>query len=218
MDRKLFSVVTLALLATPLSELGWGSDPVTEGVVTRVAAEALVPSSFMIQPESQLWLEGGSTVRSYKCAATEIIGQVRTSGDGELPPLGQLVDAVEEAGITIPVEELDCDNGTMNGHMLKALNSKSHKTIEYELTGFEIVDGGDTAGKIEMKGRLTINGTELAKTIPAEIELAGDGTIRLKGQTELDMTEFGVKPPRLMLGTLKVHDDVTIHFDVIFRP
>lgn len=31
------------------------------------------------------------------------------------------------------------------------------------------------------------------------------------------MTEFGVKPPRLMLGTLKVHDNVTVFFDVVFK-
>ncbi len=35
--------------------------------------------------------------------------------------------------------------------------------------------------------------------------------------TPLRMTEYGVKPPSLMLGTLKVADAVTVHFDVVLE-
>jgi hypothetical protein len=32
------------------------------------------------------------------------------------------------------------------------------------------------------------------------------------------MTDFGVRPPTLMMGTMKVHDPVTVHFDVLLKP
>jgi hypothetical protein len=222
MNRYLFSAVAVATLLVPLNQLAAQgaqeglddiSNPATGVVVDRLPTSALLS----LQPESRLWLEGGSTVRGYSCAATEIIGKVRTAQDQPLPALTGLAGVVREAGITIPVAQLDCDNGTMNGHMKKALKADEHETIAYRFDTFEIVAAGEGGGQVEMKGHLTIAGQELPIVFPAEIELMADGTIRLQGQTELDMTKFGVKPPRLMLGTLKVHDQVTVHFDVLFR-
>lgn len=213
---RLFSAVAVATLFATPQHLDIQADPTpaTAAVAARVAAAPL----HSLQPESRLWLEGGSTVRGYKCAATELVGEVRTPSDQPLPPLGELAAVVAQAGITVPVAKLDCDNGTMNGHMHKALNAKEHETIAYRLDNFEVAATDEAAGQVELKGRLTIAGEERPIVFPAEIALSPDGTIRLQGQVELDMTEFGVKPPRLMLGTLKVHDNVTVHFDVAFKP
>jgi hypothetical protein len=221
MNNHLFSAVAVATLLVPLNQLATPGTPERSDLPNPAAVtvvDLLSTSPLLaLQPESRLWLEGGSTVRSYKCAATEIIGEVRTAADQPLPALAGLAAVVREAGITIPVAQLDCDNGTMNGHMHKALNAKEHETIAYRFETFAVIAEGEGAGQIEMKGHLTIAGQELPIVFPAEIELMGDGAIRLQGQTELDITEFGVKPPRLMLGTLKVHDQVTVHFDVLFR-
>lgn len=219
MTRQLFSAVAIATLLVPIDFATTPDTPArpdlpaggTEAIVERLAASPILS----LKPESQLWLEGTSTVRSYRCAATEILGEVQTEPDQAVSSLDGLKGIVREAGITIPVEMLDCDNGTMNGHMKKALQADKHETISYRLDGFEITAAGEE-GEVELTGRLTIAGQELPISFPAAIALTADGAIRLHGQVELDMTEFGVKPPRLMLGTLKVHDDVTVHFDVVF--
>lgn len=223
MKTRLFSAAAVATLLAPSNLLGPIGDPAKTAAPApvEVAAVARLTSSplLKLQPESRLWLEGGSTVRSYKCEATEVYGEVWLDSDRQVDGLAGLAGIVKEAGITVPVEQLDCNNGTMNDHMRKALNAKDHETIEYQLDGFEIVDAaeGEAGPRVEMRGRLTISGTELPIEFPAAIEVTGEGVIRLEGQVELDMTRFGVKPPRLMLGTLKVHDEVTVHFDVVFR-
>jgi hypothetical protein len=40
----------------------------------------------------------------------------------------------------------------------------------------------------------------------------------VQGVHELNMTEWGIRPPRLMLGTLRVHEDVQVHFDLLLSP
>lgn len=219
MTNQFFSAVALATLLAPVNHIAPSESSVRLDLPTP-AAEAIVeglasPPLLSLKPESRLWLEGNSTVRSYKCAATEILGEVLTEPNQPLSPLAGLKAVVREAGITIPVEMLDCDNGTMNGHMKKALKADEHETISYRLDAFEVTAEGEE-GQVEMTGWLTIAGQELPIAFPAAIALTDDGAIRLQGQVELDMTEFGVKPPRLMLGTLKVHDQVTVHFDVVF--
>ena len=106
----------------------------------------------------------------------------------------------------------------MNDHMRKALQADEHPVIAYRHRAHEIVPGADGSARVKIAGLLTIVGQEREITMEAEATLAEDGALRLQGSHELDMTEWGVKPPRLMLGTLKVHDDVTIYFDFILRP
>ena len=77
----------------------------------------------------------------------------------------------------------------------------------YEVQGSNVV----------INGKLTIAGKENA------IELRGTGaeendTIHFKGSKQFKMTEYGVKPPSLMLGTMKVRDPVTVWFDLVLNP
>jgi hypothetical protein len=63
---------------------------------------------------------------------------------------------------------------------------------------------------------LTVGG----RATPIEIDATynpADGALRVQGQKVLRMTALGVEPPTLMMGTLKVHDPVTIVFDLVIR-
>jgi hypothetical protein len=47
--------------------------------------------------------------------------------------------------------------------------------------------------------------------------VAENGTVTLKGTKLLKMTDYGVKPPSLMFGTMKVADAVTVSFDLVLN-
>ena len=47
------------------------------------------------------------------------------------------------------------------------------------------------------------------------LTLALAGTLRVRGSKPVDMTQWGVQPPSLMMGTMKVNRAATIHFDVV---
>lgn len=42
--------------------------------------------------------------------------------------------------------------------------------------------------------------------------------IAFKGNKKLKMTDFNMEPPKAMFGILKADDDVTVSFNVTFRP
>jgi hypothetical protein len=56
---------------------------------------------------------------------------------------------------------------------------------------------------------------------PISVELTAKrgaaGTWQVTGSKTLLMTEWGIKPPSLMLGTMKVRDPVTIRFDLVLE-
>ena len=72
------------------------------------------------------------------------------------------------------------------------------------------------AGAVTLGGELTIAGQTKPVSIAATVTQT-DAGFRVVGRAPIRMTEFGVRPPSLMLGTMRVADAVTVHFDVVLR-
>ncbi|MBA2243873.1 MAG: YceI family protein [Gemmatimonadetes bacterium] len=174
-------------------------------------------AALRIQPSSKVWVEGNSTVRRYKCEAARVSGSVAVDPASSSTAIADLQKAVTGVELSIPVAQLACGDNTMDGHMRKALQAESHPAITFRLTSHEVLPQGTEKGTVKMTGRLNIAGKENVVTVSAEATQEANGGLRVKGSKELKMTEFGVKPPTLMMGTLKVHDPVTVHFDLILR-
>jgi polyisoprenoid-binding protein YceI len=173
------------------------------------AAEALSTLSF--QTGSRVWVEGTSTTRSWRCESPRITGtaQANTTSLSELRSL-------PGAELTIPVAALDCRNGTMNGHMRRALKADQHASIRFQASSVTLTPGnGQSAAR--MTGNLTIAGQTRPATLTGTV-VEDDGELRVRGTHQLTMTDFGVSPPSLMMGTMRVRAPVTIGYDVTLRP
>ena len=164
---------------------------------------------------SKLWFDGKSTVRDWSCKATAIDGLIDAEGPAAVAAVLKGEKAVKAVTLTFPTAKLDCENGTMNGHMMKALNATQHPTITFALTGYEL--SAATPVKGTLQGTLTINGVAKPITLPAEFAAAGSA-LRVTGSYPLTMTEWQVAPPRLMMGALKVNPLVTVNFDLQLNP
>lgn len=181
------------------------------------AAEPTPVADLVLAPESRLWVEGTSTARGYSCEAKEMAVKIRvdpSAGGVEIANLGQVVQGVS---LDIGIEELDCGNGTMNDHMRKALQSKDHPTISFKVNTHKVTLDEDGNGKIEMVGDLTIAGSTKPIELNALAAPGEAGAIRITGVYDLNMTEWGVKPPRLMFGAMKVNENVKVNFDLALK-
>lgn len=165
---------------------------------------------------SRLWVEGGSTVRSWRCEAGALEGAAQTAQDGPIA-MADLERAVTRAEIRVPVAQLDCRNGTMNGHMRNALKAAEAPTIRYRITGHTVVVQSETQAAVTLNGTLTIAGQDRPLTVEATATRAADGTLHVRGTKQLQMTQWGVRPPSLMMGTMRVRDQVTVGFDLVLR-
>ena len=163
-----------------------------------------------ILPASRISFDGTSTVRSFTCKAGKVDGTV-DAAPGQSPALvlkGQ--KAVQDVTLTIPVAALACGNGTMDGHMKKALKADASPNIRFKLGSYDL--SGTTA---KLNGTLSIAGQERPITLSGSLSEDANGQVRFKGSKQIRMTEWGVKPPTLMMGTMKVGDAVTVNFDMV---
>jgi polyisoprenoid-binding protein YceI len=190
------------------------------GLATTVLAIAAVSmaaieGSLGFQPESRIWVEGTSSVRSFTCEAAAVGGTLQA--DGAALDVAKLERAVRDAEVVVDATALDCRNGTMNGHMRKALKVTEHGTISFRLTDYAVVAAGAET-QVTLNGRLHIAGKQQPISATAVATPAADGAIRVKGSHTIKMTDFGVKPPSLMMGAMKVHDPVKLNFDLVLKP
>jgi polyisoprenoid-binding protein YceI len=168
-----------------------------------VSAFTALPRNLNLRKDSRLWVEGTSTVRSFKCAASKL--DVTAIGEPAAAP----AEVVKSASLVVPVAQLDCGNKTMNEHMRKALKADQNPQISWKLDSYEV-----NGASVVVDGKLTIAGRE--NTIQLKgTGAAENGQIRFKGSKQFNMTEYGVKPPSLMMGTMKVRDPVTVSFDLV---
>ncbi len=186
--RKFF-----AIAIGSLSLLGYSA-------TTGSAQRAL--ESLSLAKTSKVWVDGTSNVRSFSCTATKLQADVNAE------PSADPASAVKSATLVIPVNGLDCRNGTMNEHMRKALKVSANPQIKWRMTSYRV-----EGTSVVIQGFLTIAGKEN----PIELQGSGsadNGVLRVKGSKKFKMTEYGVKPPTMMFGTMRVNDPVTVGFDI----
>jgi len=174
-----------------------------------LTAAALATLSF--QPGSRVWIQGTSTTRGYRCESTSVQGTAAAT----TASLAEL-RSIPRAEVTVALASLDCRNGTMNGHMRRALKADANPTIRFQATSIAVTPGeGGAAAR--MSGDLTIAGQTRPVTIEGTV-VEESGQLRVRGTEQINMTEYGVRPPSLMLGTMRVRPLVTVGFDVVLKP
>jgi hypothetical protein len=177
-------------------------------LVTPLLIAAVIPMG--VQSGSRVWVSGTSTARSFRCESSQVEGvaQVPTA---ELSQLSE----VTGARVTIPVAALDCHNTTMNGHMRTALKAAQAPNISLQVNSATVSHAGDGSAA-RLTGELTIAGTTRPVTLDATV-VSDAGQLRVRGTKAIVMTEYGVRPPSLMLGAMRVNPNVTVGFDVLLK-
>ena len=102
----------------------------------------------------------------------------------------------------------------MDKKCYKALLYKEHPNINYKFKSIkEIKLKVDNTYTATLSGALTIAGKTKLAEILVEIILKDDN-INIKGKKALKMSDFDVKPPTALLGTIKTGNDITIEFNL----
>lgn len=186
-------------------------------VLAAAAPVALAASTWApwnVKSTSTVRVEGTSSVRSWRCASERVTGSVTTAPADAPTTIAGLQGVLQRGEISIPVSTLDCANGTMNNHMRNALQAQQNPTLRFRMTSATVTARSETEGTVRMNGTLSIAGRDNPVTIDGTVARGADGELRVRGSKQIQMTQWGVRPPSLMMGTMRVHDPVTIHFDV----
>lgn len=114
---------------------------------------------------------------------------------------------------SIPAESLKSGNSMMDNNTYKALKTDKNKNISYVLTAGSVSQVNGNTFQIKTNGKLTIAGTAKETDLVATAKYnAADKSYTISGEKKIKMSQWGVKPPTVMMGTIKTGDDITITF------
>jgi len=195
------AALALALLATP------------------ALAAAPGPLPVKLAEGSWLKLEGKSNVHNFHSEAGEL--QVALSGDAAPASPAALDSLIRTGGVTsldlsIPVVKMHSGKDGLDKNMQKALKADQAPAIKFHLTHYQAAPfaaGGDSLD-VRADGTLEVAGVTKDVQLVA-VERRTANAIEITGTKPLLMTDFGVKPPTMMMGALRTEDGVVIHYRLL---
>ena len=181
------------------------------------------PGELVLRTGSKLWLTGSSTVHDYSSQASSL--EVAFRCDPALWPAdatgGDAIEGLIRAkGVTtidvvVSVTGLKSGKDGLDRNMYKALLAPQHPEIRFTMAGYAIGAVSDSAGTaIDARGTLKVAGVEREILMSATARREGDA-VRLRCDVPLLMTQFGIKPPKMMLGAIRTSDKVVVHIDLV---
>ena len=193
MNKKVFFSLLL---------LGW--------VAISFAQSSMASNSLKInKAKSSLSFTGKSTLHDWEITVNDFEGQAQFNADTQVPEItgGKLI---------CQVKSFKSHKKAMDDIVFDAMNVKKYPQLTFEYV--RTLSSGMKNGKIYVVGLgdLTIAGTKKS----VQIELTGvfkDGAYQFTGEKKFKMSDFNVKPPSFMFGTVKSEDEIDVKYSLNFQ-
>ena len=192
-----FATLTVAAAAA----LALGTTPQAAGTAPLALSSARVS------------LQGTSNIHAYTASSKAVrIAAVDVEAAAGATVLDRALEpnAVRAFEVVIPTTSLSSPADGIDKNMHKALKASEYPDIRFRLQSLDAAGG--TAG-----GQLTIAGVERHVTLSIQVQRQ-EAALAVTGTTTLLMTDYGITPPKAMLGVLKTNPKVTITFDLVLSP
>lgn len=120
---------------------------------------------------------------------------------------------IKDVVVKIPVKSIKSPKGKMmDNKTYEAFNYEKYPSIIFTLKTKKINDANST---IEVEGDLSMAGVTKAISMILNYKLLPSGEMQVSGAKKIIMTEFKMKPPTAMMGTIKVGNEVVVNFDLM---
>lgn len=153
-------------------------------------------------------VSGNSTIRGWTCT---VPGTAQIT-PGSATPVRGLADGVQAATLTVRLNDFVCPEDEMRQHLLEAMRATQFPEITFRLQSYQASGQGVVA-----TGTLTILDATREVSLPITLTPSGS-SVRIEGGLPLDMTTYGVEPPVVMLGMMRVRPQIRIEFSATLTP
>ena len=168
-------------------------------------------------PGTELTISGTSNVHDFHCKTNRINAYIDVD-PGYTKDLTKVTRPIVSVKVNIAVKSLSCGNKKMDENMYATLKADQNQLIRYTLSGYDILNGSATAFAAKTNGTLTILGKDKTVAMKVDATRLAEGKATAEGEETLLMSDFGIKPPSFMFGTMKVGNEVKVKFNLTVGP
>ena len=184
-----------------------------------------VPTAIGLATGSSLWLEGTSNIHNFESRTSQVTVAFTRDANAPNPTDAASLDAMIRASavhgldLHVLVATLKSGKAGLDKNLYKALEAEEHPQIHFHLARYTVTPraaSGDTLN-VHAEGTLSVAGKDQPVSLEARA-FRNDRGVWLEGSEALLMSSFGVKPPKMMLGTLRVNDKITVRYRLLLAP
>jgi polyisoprenoid-binding protein YceI len=138
-----------------------------------------------------------------KCDAVFVIGA------------NNILNSLSGLTFTLPAKSLKSGHGMMDKNTYKALKTDANENIAFVLSSATIIPLEGLNYQIKCVGKLTIAGATKETELIANGKVnPADKSLMVSGSKKMKMTDYNVKPPTVMMGTIKTGNDISITYSL----
>ena len=183
-------------------------------VISPVAAPAQDAPPALRLTAARVSIAGTSNIHPFTASTTDVRMSrlVLAPADGDRLQSAAKAGGVEAFDITIRAASLTSPKEGLDKNMHKALKTNQHQDITFRLLRLE---PAAAANSLRAIGLLKVAGVEQEVAFAIKIAVNAS-TITVMGELTLLMTDYGITPPKAMLGMLKTDPKITVTFETVF--
>lgn len=171
-----------------------------------ISSFATAQKSYTLDSKSTFSVAGTSTLHDWEMKSTFGTGTATLNiANGKLTDIDALT-------VTLLAESVKSEKKSMDKVAYETLKTDKNKNIKYVLKSAEKVN--ETTW--ELTGTYTIAGVSKVYKTSVKTTVTKEG-LNLQGTNKITFTDFGMKSPTAMLGTIRTGQDLTIKFNLNFN-
>lgn len=158
-------------------------------------------------------LSGTSNVHDWEMSAIKGSSEASFTVDAA----GKLL-SLSKLDFTLPVKNLKSSHSGMDKNTYKALNEEKNPNISFILTSATVTPKGKNNYQLNCNGKMSIAGTTKQTDLVATgVYDPANKSFLVTGVKKMKMTDYNVKPPKALFGTIKTGDDISIAYNLTFN-
>jgi polyisoprenoid-binding protein YceI len=175
-------------------------------VVTLYAQEYIVKTSASTIQGTSTLHDWESTISLVTCKSTFTIEN-------------NTLKAIKSTEVTIPVTGIKSDKGRiMDNKTYEAFLHEKNPNITFLLVTAQLTQVSAGKASIDASGYLEMAGVSKSVKLTGIATILANGDVQVTISKKLKMTEFKMKQPTAVMGTITVGDEVTVNFNLTLTP
>ena len=175
-----------------------------DGTTSRISATSMV-NNFIVK-SVKATVKGTSSVHDWESTITKVNCN---SPAGSKEEMNDLV-------VKIPVKGIKGKEGKkMDEKTYEAFKAEQFPFITYSFQEIQVAIDNNRNVKLDTNGTLNMAGVSKPISMFGTGKVLDNGDYQIAVSRKIKMTDFNIEPPTMVLGTIKVGDEISVVFDFI---
>ncbi|TCN72205.1 YceI family protein [Acetobacteroides hydrogenigenes] len=142
----------------------------------------------------------------------------KLSGISDFYVENNTITGIKSAVVDVDANSLAGSKGSIMDKKIKeCFDSENYPRIKFVLSKINGVQTSGNVSTINLTGNITIKTTTIPVDFVVKATTQGNGDIEVRTSRRIKMSDFNLKPPTALLGTLKTANDVTLNIYLLLK-